>query len=74
MHHRSSGIFPQSSKTSLLELGTAILMAQTPIFLLLSSRAPILLEYSPEVGQERKALRWKSVEAIEIFDVGKIIT
>ena len=49
-------------------------MAQTPIFLLLSSRAPTLLEYSPEVGQERKALRWKSVEAIEIFDVGKIIT
>ena len=46
-------------------------MAQTPIFLLLSSRAPISLEYSPEISQERKALRRKSVEAIETFDVGK---
>ena len=49
-------------------------MAQTLVFLLLSSCAPISLEYSPEISQERKALRQKSAEAIEIFNVGQLVT
>ncbi len=50
------------------------MMAETLSAYHSSSRALISFECWSEISQERKALCRKSVEAIEIFDVGKLVT
>ena len=53
---------------------TAILRVITPSDYYFRSRAPLSLEYSPEISQEKKALRRKRAEAPGIFNVGRLST
>ena len=49
-------------------------MADKPSAYESPSRALIPFEYQSEIRQKREALRPQGVEAIETFDMGKLVT